>query len=111
MNIITPSGFTVELKDSLTYGDRREIKRIMTDQLKIEVGEAAGKIEPFTASVMADIEEELFKRLIVGISDANGLNIEGDLLQVVYSWNEADGQAVFDAINEHFNSNTQKKIA
>lgn len=104
MTISTPSGHQVEVKNSLTYGDRRAIKRLMTDRLNIKIENGQSITDSLPASIMMDIEEEIFKRVILSITLADGSQVSGDLLETVYGWPEADGEAVFEYINQNFNS-------
>jgi MFS superfamily sulfate permease-like transporter len=100
----TPSGHIVELKEKLTFGDKKKLKRILSDQIKIEISDSKKRILPFSSSVMADAEEEAVRLGILSITLANGAKAEGDLLSVVDSWDEADAQLVYDKVDELYGS-------
>lgn len=103
MTITTPSGYKVEIKDRLTYGDKRAIKGIVLQNMRMEQkgeGDRLVKMDDFTFS--QKMEEEVFKRAIVSITK-DDKKVAGDLLQEVYSWDEADGEMVIDYLNNTFN--------
>lgn len=104
MQFTTPSGHQVFVKDFLTYGDRRAIKRMMTGEMKIRVEDGESVSDPLSASIMLDLEEEIFRRVIEKIVLSDGNEVGGDLLEAVYGWPENDGEAVFSFINDNFNS-------
>lgn len=103
MTITTPSGYIVELKDRLTYGDRRSIKGIMLQSMKMDMAEGSKpRVEPIDLSFTARMEEEVFARAIVSITKGEE-KLTKNLLEEVYSWNDEDGEAVFNYLAENFN--------
>lgn len=115
--ITTPSGHIVEFKEYLTFGERRAVNRLMTDKIKINIQGGKSVSDPLPASVMIDMQNEIFKRVIVSITEKGKEKVMSDgdgtkLIQLVESWEEADGQFVFDEIDKNFNpqqSDEEKK--
>lgn len=105
MIITTPSKHKVEFKDKLTYGDRRAIKAIMLDELKVDLSsiDKQAKIPEVSLSFTMKMEEEVFRRAIKSITLADGTQATGDLLELVYSWDDEDGEAVFEYLKNDFN--------
>lgn len=108
MTITTPSGHKVEFKDKLTYGDRRAIKSIMLEEMKVDLSTVNkdnpenSKMSEVSLAFTMKMEEEVFRRAIQSITLASGQKATGDLLDVVYSWDDVDGEAVFEHLKTGF---------
>jgi hypothetical protein len=104
MTITTPSGHRVEIKDFLSFGDKRHLERMMTDAVKIRKTNDGMISEPFTGSFVMDVQEEAVRRMIVGITLADGTQPTGNFKDVIDSWNSKDGQFVYDEIDRLYGS-------
>jgi hypothetical protein len=105
MIITTPSGYKVEFKDRLNYGDRRAIKAILLQSMTVELdpkNQDKSKISPMNLEFTQKMEEEVFKRAIKSV-EIDGKKQTGDLLDLVYTWDDSDGEAVFEYLNKNFN--------
>lgn len=114
MTINTPSGHVVEFKDKLTFGDRRSVKAVMLEGMKMDMENGKAKPQPISGKIDMLMEEQIFRCAIVSIKLEGKTPATGDLLDVVYSWDDADGQAVFDYLNKNFDplgTTTEKKTA
>lgn len=95
MIITTPSGYTVEFKDSLSFGEMRELQKGLFNGLSAEVG----KTPTIDFTRLLDYSEKAFPLVVTKITK-DGVEVQGDLLKEVYSWSSEDGQAVFDKITD-----------
>lgn len=93
MILKTPSGYSVELKDKLTFGEMRELQKGLFAGIKSEIGKAP-EIEMVK---LLEYGEKAFPYLVVKIIK-DGKEVEGDLLAEVNSWSNEDGEAVFNQI-------------
>lgn len=107
MTITTPSGYKVSFKDKLDYGDKRFLKKLMLSKMKIRpsVDEKTKKFKqeslPMSMEFQVEIEEATFKRAIQSIEIGEKTYTE-NLLERVFSWDEEDGDAVFNFLNEQY---------
>lgn len=105
--ITTPSGYQVNFKDRLTYGDRRAIKKIMRSHMKMELDvdqdteKVDQRFQPLSMDFTDEMELEVFKRAIDSIKVGEQTHTK-NLLDLVYSWDDRDGEAVFDYLNKEF---------
>ena len=95
MIITTPSGYEVELKDKLNFGEMRELQKVLFTGLKSEVG----KSPEIELSRLLEYSEKAFPILVKKITK-NGVEVTGNLLDEVNKWDNEDGQAAFDKITE-----------
>lgn len=110
MTITTPSGYKVEIKDRLTYGDKRAIKSIVLQSMRMEQkGKGDRSVTMDDLTFAQKMEDEVFKRAIVSITKDDKL-VTGDLLKEVMSWDEEDGEMVMEHLNDKFDpAGVQKK--
>lgn len=107
MTITTPSGYKVSFKDKLNYGDKRYLKKLMLSKMKIKptVDEKTKQFKqegmPMSMEFQAEIEEATFERAIESI-EIEGKVYKENLLEKVYTWDEKDGDAVFEFLNEEY---------
>jgi len=93
MIIKTPSGYSVELKDKLTFGEMRELQKGLFTGVKAEVGKSP-EIETVK---LLEYAEKAFPFLVIKIIK-DGKEVTGDLMAEVNSWDNGDGEAVFAQI-------------
>lgn len=107
MVIKTPSGYSVELKDFLTFGQRRAIEKLLISKSKINPQtQSLSDIEP---SLLYEVQDEAFKMLVTKIINDKGTVVEGDLFKFVNELPEEDGQLIYKTINDITNSQGKKK--
>lgn len=93
MILKTPSGYSVELKDKLTFGEMRELQKGLFAGMKTEVGKAP----EIDFVKLLEYTERAFPYLVIKIIK-DGKEVEGDLLAEVNSWSNEDGESVFNQI-------------
>ena len=94
MNFKTPSGYIVELKDKLTFGEMRLLQKGLFEGMTAEIG----KTPQLSMTKLLEFGEKAFPLLVTKIT-IDGKEVEGDLLKVVNSWDNEDGEALFNQIN------------
>lgn len=99
MTITTPSGHVVELKDMVTYGDQRAVRRVIQSGMKVDI---ESNKRMMAGDVLMDAEETALRRLVIAVTPKDGQKITdpNQILDLVYSWPPADGTAVFQAVNK-----------
>lgn len=96
MILKTPSGYVVELKDKLNFGEMREFQKALFTGVK---GDTTGKAPEIDLAKMSEYPEKAFPFIVVKITK-DEKDVEGDLLKEVYTWDNEDGVALFDKITE-----------
>jgi len=104
MVVTTPSKYKVFLKDYLSFGQKRELQKLIFSKLKIKPsadseGVRRTEIEEFSVDFMQDIQDKAFNMLIEKI-EIEGKEYTDNLFELVMSWNEKDGQSVFTEIDK-----------
>lgn len=113
MLIKTPSGYSVTLKDFLSFGEKREISKPIMARTKIKPAQGGKEadIQEMTFDFLDEMQDKAFGFLVQKIEIAGEEKTEG-LYEIVMSWPEKDGQAVFDAIDKItnlFGENTERE--
>ncbi len=100
MIITTPSGYEVHVKDFLSFGEKRQLEKLIASRIKVKA-DADNKVDisPVDGSVNYEMQDMAFGFLVQKILK-EGAEITTSLYDEIMSWHEADGKAVFDAINE-----------
>lgn len=99
--LTTPSGYRVAFKPFATFGDKRQIQRVFLSAAK--VNPAKPDDVAFSADLMFAAQDEALKLLVTQIEiEGTGAPITDpeQILSTVQGWKEADGQAVYDRLNE-----------
>ena len=100
MIITTPiNKAVVTLKDSLTFGQERELQKVLLNEIEITPDQAVKGDFKIPASFIQKSEEKAFEFLVEKIVIGEE-TITTDLYNVVMGWTSADGKAVMDAINK-----------
>ena len=91
--ITTPGGYKIEVKEKLTYEDRRELQKAMLDRVRYTVDIRGRRIpEPISASVIMEVQEIALRRSLVSIIRPDGSLVEGYLYD--YLVNDVDDEDV-----------------
>lgn len=100
MTITTPSGYEVSIKDFLSFGEKRQLEKLIASRIKIKA-DSNQKIDmaPVDASINYEMQDMAFGFLVQKIIKGEQ-EITTNLYDEIMSWPEGDGQAVFNAINE-----------
>jgi hypothetical protein len=94
MILKTPSGYEVELKDKLSFGELRQLQKGLFEGIKSEMG----KVPEIEFNRLIEYSEKAFPYLVVKITKG-GKVVTGDLLEEVNSWDVEDAELVFDHLN------------
>ena len=100
MTITTPSGYEVYLKDSLAFGEKRQLEKLIASHIRVKA-DANQKVDmaPIEGSVNYEMQDMAFGFLIQKIVK-EGQEITSGLYDEVMSWKEADGTVVYEAIDK-----------
>jgi hypothetical protein len=97
LSLTTPSGFIIEYREYLTFGEKRAIDKMYRSHMKMRMeNDAASEM---TAEPMLIAEDMAMNFLITKITMGDQVII-ADFRKTMESWKEEDGQAVVTAINE-----------
>src|SRR5262245_38298935 len=100
MIITTPSGYEVHLKDYLSFGEKRQLEKLIASRVMVKTdGSQKVDIAPVEGSINYDMQDMAFGFLVLKVVK-DGQELTANLYDEIMSWREADGQAVFNAINE-----------
>lgn len=95
----TPSGHVVYLKPYLTYGQKKELKKTLLKNIR--VNPKTREMSDFGSDVLLDAQDLALKMLIEKIVEADGKEYSGnDVLSAVNNWKEEDGDALMDKIDD-----------
>lgn len=97
MIIKTPSGYSVSLKDGLTYGQFLEIQNIVTNSMKYSISE--GKMRDVESSVLMKANQKTLEFMVVEVSLPDGTK-SNNPIQAVLDMPIKDGQMVQDKVSE-----------
>jgi len=107
MKITTPSGYEVEIKDILTFRDKRSIDSVMYDSVKAEdvdrddveksKKEIMGKIKP--SELLGSRQDKSIDFLVISIKIGETLITE-NFANTILDWGVADAQVVTDIIDK-----------
>jgi len=102
MQITTPSGYIVTLKDKLSFGENRQLQKVLVGDAKVEM--VNGKpVEPSVAiSKTIDYSDKAMGFLITKVVKGD-IVVTSDFEKEVFSWDDADGQAVLDQVAQIIN--------
>jgi hypothetical protein len=97
MVIKTPSGYSVTLKDQLSYGEFVEIQEIVTGSMKYSIDEK--KMRDVESSVLMKANRRTLEFMVkeVGLLDGSKSN---NPIQAVFEMPVKDGQVVQDKVSE-----------
>lgn len=100
MIITTPSGFEVHIKDYLSFGEKRQLEKLIASRITVKAN-ANQKVDisPVEGSINYEMQDMAFGFLVQKIVKESE-ELTTNLYDEIMSWREADGKAVFDAINE-----------
>lgn len=106
--ITTPSGHKVTIKNGLTYGENRQIQRVIAGGMKVDPKTQETSID---GSAIYDSQDLAVKMTVQSIQLANGTVVQGgeQCLALILSWEgaeEEDGKAIYDKINDLTKSST-----
>ena len=107
MKITTPSGYEVEIKDVLTFRDKRSIDSVMYDSVKAEdidrddveksKKEIMGKVKP--SELLGSRQDKSIDFLVISIKIGETLITE-NFANTILDWGVADAQVVTDIIDK-----------
>ncbi len=100
MIITTPSGYEVHLKDFLTFGEKRQLEKLVASKIRVKAD--ANKqvdIEPVEGSINYEMQDMAFNFLIQKIVKGEE-EITAKLYEEVMSWREEDGDPVYEALDK-----------
>jgi len=107
MKITTPSGYEVEIKDVLTFRDKRSIDSVMYDSVKAEdidrddveksKKEIMGKVKP--SELLGSRQDKSIDFLVISIKIGDTLITE-NFADTILDWGVADAQVVTDIIDK-----------
>lgn len=99
MVITTPSGYKVTVKDFITFGQRRELERILISASKVNPQtQTMGEISP---SALYDVQDKAVEMLVTQIEKGHEQQIiASGFVSEIASWKEEDGAVVYAKINE-----------
>lgn len=110
MIITTPSNYKVTLKDFLTFGEKRTLERTIVEGTVVDTdSKQAPKIQ---GTQLYAYQDKAFEILVqkIEIEDKSYDSSNQNLYEMVMSWREEDGKAVFDKILEMISpKETEKK--
>ncbi len=96
--VITPSGHKVYIKQSITYGEEREIEKASVSRIVVD---PTSKKMIYDGSSAFDAEDLSLKLLVVKVIDKDGHEFTGDtILPTILSWGRADAKAVYGAVDK-----------
>ncbi len=107
MTITTPGGYTIHFKDTLTYGDQMDISDLVLEGVTTTQEEAVNKTFRLPALSGRKTQLKAFEILVQKIIRPDGTELSSNLLQEVRNMSSADGQAVFDKIDQILNPQNQ----
>lgn len=100
MVITTPSKYEVHIKDYLSFGEKRQIEKLVASKVMVKAGgKEQVNVEPVSGSLNYEMQDLAFGFLVQKIIKGEE-EITTKLYDEVMSWREEDGSVVFDAINE-----------
>jgi hypothetical protein len=102
IEVSTPSGYKVFLKDFLSFGDKRSLMAIMYENIKVKPTADAQKpdIDEIPLTFMSKVEDRALELLVVKIEKPEQVVVTTGFHKEIMSWKEEDGQAVMNKINE-----------
>lgn len=110
MQITTPSGYLVTLKDKLTFGEVRQLQKSLFSGVKIGLTE--GKMPELDLNNLFEYNEKALPFVVTEIV-VGDQKITTDIEKTISNWDYVDGQAVFDAMEKVLKpvmgSNTEEK--
>jgi len=99
MVITTPSGYEVYLKEYFTFGQKRQLMKIIYAKMRIKPsGTGKAEVQDFSVDFMQELQDQAFKMIIEKIVIDKKEYIDG-LYEMVMSWKEEDGQVVYEKID------------
>ena len=108
--ITTPSGHKVTIKNGLTYGESRQIQRMLAGAMTIDPKTQESHLD---GAALYDSQDLALKLLVTQIDTKDGQTItEADqILAMVFTWPGGDGEFLYNRINEMTTPKPQKKGA
>lgn len=105
MIITTPSGYEVHLKDFLSFGEKRQLEKLIASKIKVRTDGSSKKVdvEPVEGTINYDMQDMAFRFLVLKIikkTDSDSQEITSNIYDEVMTWQEEDGNAVFAAIDQ-----------
>lgn len=102
MIIKTPSGYEVEIKDKLNFGETRKLQKSFFQDTKLEfytdkTGERKVKMPEFDMAKILEYTERSIPLLVSKITKGDVVITE-NLMAEIDSWSSEDGQAVFEQV-------------
>ena len=98
MIITTPSGYKVTLKEKLSFGETRDLQKFLLAGEKVEMVDGKPQQPKVSMDRAMNYSEKAVDFLVTSI-DKNGTIITSDFNKEIYGWDEADGQAVFNQVD------------
>lgn len=109
MELKTPNGYTVVLKDvkDLTFRDKRAIQKTIMASMKVSAIDPS-KTE-LTASGIFEAQDEILKLVLKRIVDNQGQEVSGNLFDFIMDkMPEKDGDFIYEKVNKYFQKESVK---
>lgn len=99
MQITTPSGYVVTLKDKLSFGETRALQKFLIGDEKVELVNGVPQ-QPKIAVVKAMEYTERAMGFLVTEIKKGEVVITTDIDKEIFKWDEADGNAVMAEVDK-----------
>jgi hypothetical protein len=110
MEIKTPSGYTIILKDikDLTFRDKREIQKSILSSMKINPNDTT-KTEMSGTGIL-NAQDAILKLVLKRIVKNDGLEVSTNLFDFIMDeMPEKDGDYIYNEINKYLKENNEDK--
>lgn len=99
MQITLSNGYIVNLRDTITFGQRRKMLAPMFDGIKIDALSGQVNTSELTGKYLFDMQDRAFDVVVMSFTKPDGTVITENLRQLVEEFSEEDGERIYNEVS------------
>lgn len=110
VEVVTPSNHKVFIKESLTYGEKKQLRKFLTSHIEIDLNannsdttkavQQAMKGNMIKADIMLDYQDKALELSVIRIIDQSGIEHNQNILEYINNMSEKDGETIMSRVRE-----------
>lgn len=98
--LLLPSGYEVTLKPRLSFGEKRQVTKVMSSKMTLDPQKKEANTE-INGAAMMEAQDLTVKLMLVQVKKTDGTVLTGEqAYSEVYAMNDTDGEAVYAKVDE-----------
>jgi len=110
MQITTPSGYIVTLKEKLAFGETRKLQKLLVAGEKVEIVDGKPQQPKIDMGKAMDYADKAMAFLVVEIRKGDVV-ITTDIEKEIFNWPSEDGDAVMSEVDKIVNPQITAEMA